>query len=57
MVKYTMKRKRYQLEPLDDGPREKCRHWGIRVSCGHDPATGKRLRPYETFVGEEPRQN
>lgn len=53
MVKYTMKRKRYQLEPLDDGPREKCRHWGIRVSCGHDPATGKRLRPYETFEGTE----
>ena len=23
------------------------------MSCGHDPATGKRLRPYETFEGTE----
>lgn len=48
-----MKRSRYQLTPLDPGPREKCRHWGIRVSCGNDPATGARLRPYETFEGTE----
>lgn len=49
----TRKRASYTLAPLEDGPRSQCRRWGIRVSLGTDPATGKRLRPYETFEGTE----
>lgn len=49
----TEKRRGYELKQLDPGPRSRCRHWGIRVSVGYDPATGKRLRPYETFEGSE----
>ncbi|OUO92056.1 hypothetical protein B5F40_01610 [Gordonibacter sp. An230] len=53
-----MKRKPYSVEPLEPGvPREKCRRWMIRVSAGHDPVTGKRLRPYETFEGTETEAN
>ena len=49
----TEKRASYSLVPLEDGPRSRCRRWGIRVSLGTDPATGRRLRPYETFEGTE----
>ena len=49
-----MKRPGYTVKPLEEGvSREKCRRWMIRVSVGHDPVTGKRLRPYETFEGTE----
>lgn len=48
-----MARKQFVLTPLDDGPRDKCMNWGIRISVGYDSRTGKRLRPYETFEGSE----
>lgn len=49
-----MKRTPYTLIPLDeDISRARCRQWGIRVSLGYDPRTGKRLRPYEAFEGTE----
>lgn len=48
-----MKRPNYTITPLEDNSKGSCLRWGIRVSCGHDPATGKRVRPYETFDGTE----
>ncbi len=48
-----MKRPNYTITPLEDNSKGNCLRWGIRVSCGHDPATGKRIRPYETFDGTE----
>lgn len=52
-----MKRSLGSVKPLEDGPLNECRHWEIRVSIGHDPNSGKRIRPYERFEGTETEAN
>lgn len=49
----TMKRSLGTVKPLEDCPRSECRYWEIRVSCGYNAITGKRVRPYERFGGTE----